>query len=106
MLSWVAMERIYEREVLPDAKLRKQAGERPLRADAKRLTDGELLAKLRSFGIEIDRTWLEQAASGRSRPRKSPGRSWTRARQRPGKRLDLDLFGDTVGALVSRPAVL
>jgi tetratricopeptide (TPR) repeat protein len=60
MLSWVAMERIYEREVLPDAKLRKQAGERPLRAQAKRLTDGELLAKLRSFGIEIDRTWLEQ----------------------------------------------
>ena len=60
MLSWVAMERIYEREVLPDAKLRKQAGERPLRANAKRLTDGELLAKLRSFGIEIDRTWLEQ----------------------------------------------
>ncbi len=60
MLSWVAMERIYEHEVLPDAKLRKQAGERPLRADAKRLTDGELLAKLRSFGIEIDRAWLER----------------------------------------------
>jgi tetratricopeptide (TPR) repeat protein len=59
-LSWVAMERIYEREVLPDAKLRKQAGARPLRANAKRLTDGELLAKLRSFGIEIDRAWLEQ----------------------------------------------
>jgi tetratricopeptide (TPR) repeat protein len=60
MLSWVAMERIYDREVLPDAKLRKQAGERPLRAHAKRLTDGELLAKLRSFGIEIDRAWLER----------------------------------------------
>jgi tetratricopeptide (TPR) repeat protein len=54
------MERIYEHEVLPDAKLRKQAGERPLRAHAKRLTDGELLAKLRSFGIAIDRAWLEQ----------------------------------------------
>jgi len=48
MLSWVAMERIYEHEVLPDAKLRQHAGERPLRIDAKRLTDGELLAKLRS----------------------------------------------------------
>jgi uncharacterized protein YchJ len=60
MLSWVAMERIYEHEVLPDAKLRKEAGERPLRAHAKRLTDGELLAKLRSFGIEIDRAWLER----------------------------------------------
>src|SRR5438477_2888713 len=60
MLSWVALERIYEREVLPDAKLRKQAGERPLRSDAKRLTDGELLAKLRSFGVEIDRSALER----------------------------------------------
>jgi uncharacterized protein YchJ len=60
MLSWVAMERIYEHEVLPDPKLRQQAGERPLRAHAKRLTDGELLAKLRSYGVEIDRAWLEQ----------------------------------------------
>jgi len=60
MLSWVAMERIYEHEVLPDAKLRKQAGERPLRAHANRFTDGELLAKLRSFGIQIDRAWLER----------------------------------------------
>jgi tetratricopeptide (TPR) repeat protein len=58
MLSWVAMERIYEHEILPNPKLRKEAGERPLRIDAKRLTDGELLAKLRSFGIEIDREWL------------------------------------------------
>jgi len=60
MLSWVAMERVYEREVLPDPKLRKQAGRRLLRADAQRLTDGELLAKLRSFGIELDRAWLER----------------------------------------------
>jgi tetratricopeptide (TPR) repeat protein len=52
------MERIYEREILPDPKLRKEAGPRPLRADARRLTDGELLAKLRSFRIEIDRAWL------------------------------------------------
>ena len=54
------MERIYENQVLPDTKLRKQAGERPLRAHAKRLTEGELLAKLPSFGVEIDRAWLEQ----------------------------------------------
>ncbi len=58
MLSWVAMERIYEREVLPDVKLGKQAGQRPLRVHAKHLTDGELLTKLRSFGLEIDRAWL------------------------------------------------
>jgi uncharacterized protein YchJ len=60
MLSWVAMERVYEHEVLPDAKLRKQAGARPLRVHAKHLTDGELLAKLRSFGLEIGRAWLER----------------------------------------------
>jgi tetratricopeptide (TPR) repeat protein len=60
MLSWVAMERMYEHEILPNPKLRKEAGERPLRAHATRLTDGELLAKLRSFGIEIDRAWLER----------------------------------------------
>lgn len=35
-----------------------QAAERPLRSDGERLTDGELLAKLRSFGIEIDRASL------------------------------------------------
>ena len=40
MLSWVAMERIYEREILPDPKLHKEAVPRPLRADARRLTDG------------------------------------------------------------------
>jgi tetratricopeptide (TPR) repeat protein len=45
---------------MPDPKLHKEAGPRPLRADARLLTDGELLAKLRSFGIEIDRAWLEQ----------------------------------------------
>ncbi len=60
MLSWVAMERIYEHEVLPHAKLRKQAGARPLRVHAKPLTDGELLAKLRSFNLEIDRVGLER----------------------------------------------
>ncbi|HEY1336215.1 MAG TPA: SEC-C metal-binding domain-containing protein, partial [Bryobacteraceae bacterium] len=60
MLSWVAMERIYEHEILPNPKLRKEAGERPLRINAKRLTDGELLVKLRSFGVEIDHAWLER----------------------------------------------
>jgi len=60
MISWVAMERISERELLADAKLRKRAGARPLRDHAKHLTDAELLAKLHSFGIDIDQAWLEQ----------------------------------------------
>ena len=44
----------------PDAGYRKQAAGKVLRSDAKRLTDGELLAKLRSFGIELDRPALER----------------------------------------------
>jgi hypothetical protein len=34
-----------------------------LRSNAKLLTDGDLLAKLRSFGIELDRSSLEQLFS-------------------------------------------
>jgi tetratricopeptide (TPR) repeat protein len=60
MISWVAMERIVERKRAADAGYRKQAAEKVLRSDAKRLTDGELLAKLRSFGIELDRASLER----------------------------------------------
>jgi tetratricopeptide (TPR) repeat protein len=41
-----------------DAKYRKEVAARPLRSHAKRLTDGELLAKLHSFGIEMDRSSL------------------------------------------------
>jgi uncharacterized protein YchJ len=43
-----------------DATFRKQAAGMPLRSDAKRLTDRELLDKLRSFGIELDRPALER----------------------------------------------
>ena len=60
MFSWVAMERIVERERATDAGNRKQAGGKVLRSDARRLTDGELLAKLSSFGIELDRPSLER----------------------------------------------
>ena len=60
MISWVAMDRIVERKAATDAKYRKQLAGRPLRSHAKRLTDGELLGKLRSFGIEMDRPSLER----------------------------------------------
>ena len=55
MISWVAMDRIVERQRGADAGYRKQAAGKVLRSDAKRLTDGDLLAKLHSFGIEMDR---------------------------------------------------
>ena len=60
MISWVALDRIVERKMASDAKYRKQAAGRPRRSDAKRLTDGEVLAKLRSFGVELDRPSLER----------------------------------------------
>src|SRR6516162_982036 len=60
MISWVAMDRIVERKRAADAAYRKQGADKVLRSDAKRLTDGELLAKLASFGIELDRPSLER----------------------------------------------
>src|SRR4029450_12350047 len=62
MISWVAMDRIVERKRAADAAYRKQAAGKVLRSDAKRLTDGELLAKLSSFGIELERL-CDQALS-------------------------------------------
>src|SRR5215831_20329248 len=60
MISWVAMERIVERKRAADAAYRKQGADKVLHSDAKRLTDGELLDKLASFGIELDRPSLER----------------------------------------------
>ncbi len=50
MISWLAMDRIVERKRASDATYRKQTAGRLLRSGAQRLTDGELLAKLRAFG--------------------------------------------------------
>jgi tetratricopeptide (TPR) repeat protein len=60
MISWVAMNRIVEQKMASDAKYRQQTEGRPVRSDAKPLSDQELLAKLRSFGIEMDRPLLER----------------------------------------------
>ncbi|HZL55485.1 MAG TPA: SEC-C metal-binding domain-containing protein [Bryobacteraceae bacterium] len=54
------MDRIVERRRAADAGYRKQSAGKVLRSDARRLTDGELLAKLSSFGIELDRPSLER----------------------------------------------
>jgi hypothetical protein len=58
MISWVAMDRIVERKRAADAGYRKLSAGKALRSDAGRLTDGELLARLSSFGIELDRPAL------------------------------------------------
>jgi hypothetical protein len=56
----VAIDRFAEKERARDAKFRKQSADKVLRSDAKPLTDDELLAKLRSFDIELDRLSLER----------------------------------------------
>lgn len=48
-----------QRTAKSHAKYRKKIAGRPLRSDAKRLTDAELLTKLGSFGIDLDRSRLE-----------------------------------------------
>ena len=53
MISWVAMDRIVEKQRAADPEYRKNAAGKVLRSDAKWLTDGELLTKLRSFGIDV-----------------------------------------------------
>ena len=59
MFSWVAIDRFAEKERARDGKFRKQSADKVLRSDAQPLTDDELLAKLRSFDIELDRHSLE-----------------------------------------------
>jgi tetratricopeptide (TPR) repeat protein len=60
MFSWVAIDRFAEKERAKDAKLRKQSADKVLRSGAKPLTDDELLAKLRSFDIQLDHDALER----------------------------------------------
>jgi hypothetical protein len=60
MISWVAMDRIVEKQHAADPEYRKNAAGKVLRSDAKWLTDGELLTKLRSFGIDVARSSLGQ----------------------------------------------
>src|ERR1700689_4045371 len=60
MFSWVAIDRFAEKEPATDATFRKQSAGKVLRSDAKQLNDDDLLAKLRSFGVELDRPSLER----------------------------------------------
>lgn len=61
--SWVAMDRLVEINCKSDAALRKLAAGRPLRSHARGLSDEELLAKLHSYGVDIDRSSLETLCS-------------------------------------------
>jgi hypothetical protein len=58
MISWVAMDRMVERKMAEDAECREKVADKPMRSRARYLTDGELLDKLRSFGVEMYRASL------------------------------------------------
>ncbi|MBM3956676.1 MAG: hypothetical protein FJ313_01315, partial [Gemmatimonadetes bacterium] len=63
MISWVAMDRMVERQRATDARYRKQTAGRPLRSAARPLREADLLAKLAAFGIALDRPTLERLAA-------------------------------------------
>jgi tetratricopeptide (TPR) repeat protein len=54
MVSWVAIDRVVERERASNPAYRKKTAGRPLRSDARQLADTELIERLQSFGIEMD----------------------------------------------------
>ena len=58
MISWVAIERVVEQKRATDPEYRRESEGKLLRSDARRLTDDELLAKLRGFGITLDQSEL------------------------------------------------
>ena len=60
MISWVAMDRIVERKRATDARYRKQTAGRPLRSAGRPLSEADLLAKLATFGVALDRPTLER----------------------------------------------
>ena len=60
MISWVALDRVVETERAADSGFRHKSAGKTVRSDAMALTDDELLAKLRGFGIELERSSLER----------------------------------------------
>ena len=65
-MSWVTLDRICAEKMVSDEKIRRlvEGGNRPLRSSAERLSDEELLDKLRGFGFDVDRRSLEQLCEG------------------------------------------
>ena len=65
-ISWVTIDRICEEESRSDEGIGQlMAGSgRPLRSHAADLSDEQLLAKLRDFGLDLDRSGLERLCEG------------------------------------------
>ena len=65
-MSWVNLDRFCQEEAAKDEPLRRklEVDNRPLRSSAAKLTDGELLDKLRSMGFELDRSGVGNLCAG------------------------------------------
>src|SRR5260370_1374034 len=65
-LSWVALERIVSKEALSDEAIRRQLEQnaRPQRSHTASMCDEDLLAKLRSLGVDADREKLAKLCEG------------------------------------------
>jgi tetratricopeptide (TPR) repeat protein len=63
-MSWVTLDRICEEEGRSDEETGRLLENRPLRSSVVRLSDAELLEKLRGFGLEFDRAGLERLCEG------------------------------------------
>ena len=78
-MSWVTLDRICQEKV-DEEGVRSELvrNGRPLRSSAESLSDDELPAKLRDFGLDVDRGrgW-SGSARARCPPKRWPGRSRT-----------------------------
>lgn len=65
-MSWVTIDRVCEEKSRSDQGIGRLVAEsgRPLRSHAAGLSDEQLLAKLRSFGLDLDRAGLERLCEG------------------------------------------
>ena len=64
-MSWVTLDRICQERVDKDGvRLELVRNGRPLRSSADSLSDDELLAKLRDFGLDVDRDGVERLCAG------------------------------------------
>ena len=65
-ISWVTIDRYCQEEADAKENVRRElehAG-KPLRSSAGSLSDDELLTKLRSFGLDVDRDGVERLCAG------------------------------------------
>src|SRR6478736_6692573 len=65
-MSWVTIDRICQEEADGKEDVRRELvrNGRPLRSSAEPLSDDELLAKLRGFGLDVDRDGVERLCAG------------------------------------------